>query len=63
MYPKTMTVRYFRHDSDTRDSRNEMYATETVVNNRREQDRWAEMLNHEATMVIEIKLNNGVIHH
>ena len=61
MYPKTMTVRYFKFDSDTRDSRNERYATETVVKNRLEENRWAEMLNHDATIVVEVKLPNGVI--
>ena len=51
MYPKTMVAKQC----------NEMYATETLVNNRIEENRWYEMLNHEANMVIEIKLPNKVI--
>ena len=61
MYPKTMVARHFKFDSDTRNPRNEMYVTETVVNNRREENEWFEMQNHEANIVIEIKLNNGII--
>ena len=61
MYPKTMTERYFKFDSDTRDAQNEMYALETIVNNRLEESRWYESLNHEANIVVEIKLPNGVI--
>jgi len=61
MYPKTITARHFKFDSDTRDAHNEMYANETVVNNRLEENRWFEMQNHEANIVIEIKLPNGVI--
>lgn len=61
MYPKTMTARHFRFDSDTRDAYNEMYALETIVNNRIEESRWYESLNHEANIVVEIKLSNGVI--
>ena len=61
MYPKTMTARYFKHDSDTRNPRNEMYASETEVNNRLEESKFFEGLNHEANIVIEIKLSNGVI--
>ena len=51
MYPKTMVARQC----------NEMHTTETLVNNRIEENRWYEMLNHEANIVIEIKLPNKVI--
>ncbi len=61
MYPKVMTERYFKQDSDVRDSCNEMYALETVVNNSIEEDKFYEDLNHEANLVIVCKLPNGVI--
>ena len=61
MYPKKMTARHFRFGSDTRDKQNEWYALETVVNNPREEAKWYEALNHEANIVVEIKLPNGVI--
>lgn len=61
MYPKTMTARHFRFESDTRDARNEVYALETIVNNPIEESRWYEALNHEANIVVEIKLSNGII--
>lgn len=61
MYPKTMTVRYFKQFSDTRDSLNEMDAYEEVVNDRQEENSFYEGLNHEANLTIEVKLPNGVI--
>ena len=61
MYPKTMTARYFKFDSDTRDSRNEMYALESIVNSPLDESRWYESLSHTANIVIEIKLSNGII--
>ncbi len=61
MYPKTMTERHFKEGSDIRDKWNEKYAFETVVNNRLEEDAFYQNLNHEALIVIEVKLPNGVI--
>lgn len=61
IYPKTMTARHFKFDSDTRDLRNEMYALETIVNSPLEEAKFYEGLNHEANIVVSIKLYNGVI--
>lgn len=61
MYPKTLTARYFKFNTDTRNPRNEMYAIEYVAKNRLDESRWFESLSHEANIVIEIKLSNGVI--
>ena len=61
MFPKTFTIRYFKHGEDTRDVWNEIYATEQVVENMQEQTRLYEGLNHEANLVIDIKLPNGKI--
>lgn len=61
MFPKTFTIRYFKHGEDTRDVWNEIYATEQVVENMQEQTRLFEGLNHEANLVIDIKLPNGKI--
>ena len=61
MYPKTLTARHFKFNSDIRDKQNESYALETIVNNPREEAKWYEELNHEANIVVEIKHSNGVI--
>ena len=61
MFPKTFKIRYFKHGEDTRDVWNEIYATEQVVENMQEQTRLYEGLNHEANLVIDIKLPNGKI--
>jgi hypothetical protein len=61
LFPKTYTVRYFNEDADTRDLWASIYATETIVNNEREETYFYEGLNHEANLVIECKLPNGVI--
>ena len=56
-----MIARHFKFKSDIRDKQNEWYALETVVSNPREEAKWYEELNHEANIVIEIKLSNGII--
>ena len=61
MFPKTFTMRYFKHGEDTRDAWNEIYATEEVVENMQEQTRLFESLNHEANLVIDVQLPNGEI--
>ena len=61
MYPKVMIARCFKEDSDIRDSFNLKYATETTVENRREENRFYEGLNHESNLVIMVKLPDGVI--
>lgn len=61
MFPKIITMRYFKHGEDTRDVWNEIYATEEIVDNMQEQTQLFESLNHEANLVIEIKLPNGQI--
>ena len=61
MFPKTITTRYYKQDSDTRDFWNQKYAIETIVGNATEEDRFYEGLPHEANLVIEVKLPNGVI--
>ena len=61
MYPKVLTARYFKFNSDTRNKQNEMYAIEYVARNKQEESGWYESLSHEANIVIETKLPNGVI--
>ena len=61
LFPKTYTVRYFHQDADKRDIWASIYAIETIVNNDREETKFYESLNHEANLVIECKLSNGVI--
>jgi len=61
MYPKTFKVTLFKHGSDTRDRVNESYAYEVITKDRREESRFYEGLNHEATLTIQTKLSNGVI--
>ena len=60
-YPKVFTVRHFKEGADTRDFFNEKYAIEYIVNNDDEERKFYENLNHEANLVIEEKLSNGVI--
>jgi hypothetical protein len=61
MFPKIFTIRHFKPGSDTRDNWNEVYAYEKIANNKLEEVRVYENLNHELNLVIEIKLPNGVI--
>ncbi len=61
MFPKIITERHFKEGSDVRDKWNEKYAFETVINNDSEEIAFYEGLNHEALIVIEVKLPNGVI--
>ncbi len=61
MFPKTFTTRVFKEYSDNRDAVNEIHSFETVVENRLQEIRFFENINHEANIVIEVKLPNGVI--
>ena len=61
MFPKIFTMRYFHNDDDKRDVWNEIYATEEIVDNMQEQTQLFESLNHEANLMIEMKLPNGQI--
>jgi hypothetical protein len=61
LYPKTMTERHFKDGADTRDFWNQKYAIETKVHNHQEEADFYESLNHEANIVLEIKLPSGVI--
>jgi|15BtaG_2_1085339.scaffolds.fasta_scaffold01272_7 hypothetical protein len=61
MFPKIITERHFKEGSDIRDKWNEKYAFETVINHESEEIAFYEGLNHEALIVIEVKLPNGVI--
>ncbi len=61
MFPKIITERHFKEGSDVRDKWNEKYGFETVINNDSEEIAFYEGLNHEALIVIEVKLPNGVI--
>ena len=59
-YPKVMVVSRFKQWEDTRDSKNLWYVIETVVSNRKEEQRFYESLDHEANIVLTIKLPGEV---
>lgn len=61
LFPKIFTVRAFKYNSDTRDKSNEIYAYSISVDNKRQEAKFYESLNHEANLIIECKLPNGLI--
>jgi len=52
-YPITLRIAHFREGADTRDSFNEQFVVEHIVNSREEENEVYEGLNHEANITIE----------